>query len=113
MAGISQIEAAKYLIDGMQHISPGCQGVIFFQASTATGKGYAARMLEGWTVMDRQKHCMLKARSPIKEGHGFVIFDEARCRSASKVSLALCIPRKEFLEFANLHGTYSYLKNQK
>lgn len=30
--------------------------------------------------MDRQKQCMPKARSPVKEADAFVVFDEARCR---------------------------------
>lgn len=76
-AGIGQTEAAQHLLENMPHVhggGRGCLGVVFFVG--AGNKGAE----QGWHVMDRQKYCTPKARSPIKESEAFVIFDEARCR---------------------------------
>ena len=86
LAGMSQQAAALHLVDGMQRggsCTSASLGVVFFVSAGTKGADARHRLPEGWGVMDRQKHCMPKARSPIKEADAFVIFDEARCRYAA------------------------------
>ena len=54
-----------------------------FHASAISGQASPRELPAGWAVMDRQKYCVPKARSPIKEADSFVVFDEARCRCGS------------------------------
>ena len=81
---MAQSAAATHLLDRVH--APGgerehdCLGVVFFNGAGDEGAGGAKALPEGWSVMDRQRHCTLKARSPIRECDAFVIFDEARCR---------------------------------
>lgn len=90
LAGMEQMDVAKRLLDNTARAGSlagphgrvdGRPGVVLFADSSSGGLDPAEQnQLQGWAVMDQQKHCLPKARSPIKEADAFVIFDEARCR---------------------------------
>lgn len=83
LAGLEQDEAAEHVLDKMRPSmgggGQGCPGVVFY-AAAGSGEAGAAKRPQGWYVMDQQKHCLPKSRSPIREADSFVLFDEARCR---------------------------------
>lgn len=57
------------------------KGVVFFLE--ASGRPVHLRHLAtGWCMLDMQKHCIEKARSPIKEDEALVLIGDAQCRSA-------------------------------
>lgn len=55
------------------------KGVVFFLE--ATGKpAHLRHLAAGWCMLDMQKHCIEKARSPIREDEALVVIGDAQCR---------------------------------
>lgn len=72
----------------------GMKGVVFFLE--ASGKpAHLRHLAAGWCMLDMQRHCIEKARSPIKEDEALVLIGDAQCR---------CGPARLLLESAACAG---------
>jgi len=72
MAGISNFEVAKYLMNHVEHASQSeFLGVVFFNVDA-----------DQWFVLGTKQQLWPLNRSPIKEQNAIVFFDEMRCRGA-------------------------------
>eukprot|EP00892_Ulva_mutabilis_P010317 jgi/Ulvmu1/7658/UM038_0087.1 len=84
LAGKALYDAAVYLVDKLQAAGTArggrvAKGVVFFLE--ATGRpAHLRHLATGWCMLDMQKHCIEKARSPIKEDEALVLIGDAQCR---------------------------------
>jgi len=69
MAGVSNLDAAKYALELLPAGQGGMQGVVYFDERQ-------------WRVLDRLGRRFALHSSPVREQDAFVFFDESRCRGA-------------------------------